>query len=265
MTITVAVINQKGGVGKTTTAVNLSACLGNLGHRTLLIDADPQSNTSISYGFLPKDLDTSFYSFLISGDKFENVVKKTIVENLDILPTTADLYAADLDLVQLDGHNYDILKSRLEEVKKIQEKKPNKYEFIIIDSPPHLGPLTLNLMKASDTIIVPLKADFLALQGLAILYKTFNKIKNKWNNKLTILGILLTMYSSTLNICKDVETNVKNSFQSLVFENKIPQNVTIAESPSYSVPVTIHGPKSVGALSYMNFTMEFLRKIHKVK
>jgi chromosome partitioning protein len=256
MTNTVAILNQKGGVGKTTTAVNMSACLGNLGYKTLLIDADPQSNSTISYGIDPKNLEHSFYNFLILEEPNKPIVLKTIIQNLDILPTDDNLYAADLDLVQLDNTNYEVLKKRLNGFTEA-------YDFVIIDSPPHLGPLTINIMKASDTLIVPLKADFLALQGLAILYKTFDRIKKSLNPDLRFLGILLTMYSATLNICRDVEKNVKDTFGKLVFENKIPQNVTIAESPSFSVPVTIHGPKSVGAESYKNFTLEFLKKIYE--
>jgi chromosome partitioning protein len=256
MTIIVAVINQKGGVGKTTTAVNLAACLGVLGHSTLLIDADPQANCSISYGVSPTELSKTFYTFLVGEEKLKDIVKPTIIENLSILPTNDNLYAADLELTYFEESKYDILRDKLNGVL-------DPYEFAIIDSPPHLGPLTLNIMKASNTIIIPLKADFLALHGLVTLYKTYQSIRLSLNPDLSILGILLTMFSSGLNICKDVETSVRETFKSLVFENKIPQNVTIAESPSFSVPVIVHGPKSVGALSYMNFTMEFLRKVYK--
>ncbi|MDR2457752.1 MAG: ParA family protein [Clostridiales Family XIII bacterium] len=256
MTNIVAILNQKGGVGKTTTAVNMSACLGNLGYKTLLIDADPQSNSSISYGIEAKAIEHTFYNFLILGEPNKPIVKKTMIPNLDIFPTDDNLYAADLDLIQLDNNGYGVLKKRL-------NGNVEAYDFVIIDSPPHLGPLTINIMKASDTLVVPLKADFLALQGLAILHKTYERIKRSINPDLRLLGILLTMYNGTLNICKDVEKDVKKHFGKYVFENKIPQNVTIAESPSFAVPVTVHGPKSLGAISYQNFTLEFLKKIYE--
>jgi len=256
MTIIVSVINQKGGVGKTTTAVNLAACLGNLGHSTLLVDADPQANCTISYGINSRELKKSFYTFLVGDDTLKDITYPTMIENLRIVPTNDDLYAADLDLMQFEDSSYDILKSKL-------QGNISEFEFVIFDSPPHLGPLTMNIMKATNTMIIPLKADFLALHGLSILYKTFTQIKKRMNPDLSILGILLTMFSSGANLCKEVENNVKEVFGNLVFENKIPQNITIAESPSFSVPVILHGPKSARALSYMNFTMEFLRKVYK--
>jgi chromosome partitioning protein len=256
MTNRVAILNQKGGVGKTATAVNLSACLGNLGYKTLLVDADPQSNSTISFGLDPRELNDTFYNFLVSGHPFKSVLKKTMVPNLDIFPTDDNLYAADMDLAQLDNLRYDIIKSRIND-------STDDYDFVIFDSPPHLGPLTINIMMASDTLLVPLKADFLALQGLAILMKTYERIKTNLNPNLRFLGILLTMFNAGMNICRDVEKEVKKVFDKLVFENKIPQNVTIAESPSFGVPVTLHGPKSMGAVSYQNFTLEFLKKIYE--
>jgi chromosome partitioning protein len=253
----VAVINQKGGVGKTTTAVNMAAYLASLGYRTLLVDADAQANSTISFGIDSNKLKATFYDFLVSDIPLSNILIKTQVPNLDIAPSNDNLYAGDLDLAQLDdGKHFDVLRQRM-------DGALNEYDFTIIDSPPHLGPLTLNIMRASDALIVPLKADFLALQGLAILHKTYLRIKRSIHAKLCFLGILITMYSQSQNICKEVETNVRKAFGDLVFENKIPQNVTIAESPSYSLPVMLHGPKSPGAMRYKEFTLEFLRKIYE--
>ncbi|MDR1313778.1 MAG: AAA family ATPase [Deltaproteobacteria bacterium] len=252
----VAIINQKGGVGKTTTAVNMSAYLASLGYKTLLIDADAQANSSISYGLDTNELDGTFYDFLISGTPLRSIVKNTMIQQLDIIPSNDNLYAADLDLAQLDdSKSFDILFRKLEDCGR-------EYDFTIIDSPPHLGPLTLNIMRAADALIVPLKADFLALQGLAILYKTFLRVKKSLHQKLCLLGILITMYTQSQNICRDVENDLKNTFGKLIFDNKIPQNVTVAESPSFRRPVMLHGPKSPGAQKYKDFTLEFLRKIY---
>jgi chromosome partitioning protein len=252
----VAIISQKGGVGKTTTAVNMAAYLADLGYKTLLIDADAQANSTISFGINSNNLEKTFYDFLVTEIPLELVVKPTMLQQLDIVPSNDNLYAADLDLSQLDdGNRYDVLFRKL-------EKCGREYDFTIIDSPPQLGPLSLNIMRAADALIVPLKADFLAMSGLAILYKTFLRIKNSIHHKLCLLGILITMYSSSQNISRDVESNVKKAFGDLVFENKIPLNVTIAESPSFYLPVMLHGPKSQGAIKYKEFTLEFLRKIY---
>jgi chromosome partitioning protein len=256
MTNTIAILNQKGGVGKTTTAVNMSACLGNLGYKTLLIDSDPQSNATISYGVDTANLEITFYHFLVDTDIKNPPILNTMIPNLDIIPTDADLYAADMDLVQMGKINHNILKNKL-------KGNIELYDFVIVDSPPNLGPLTLNIMKAADALIAPIKADFLALQGLSILKNTYERITKNINRSLRFLGILLTMYSSNMNICKDAEREVKKHFGKLLFENKIPQNVTIAESPSFQVPVTIYGPKSSGAISYQNFTLEFLKRIYE--
>jgi chromosome partitioning protein len=254
MTHTIAVINQKGGVGKTTTAVNLSACLASKGYKTLLIDADAQANASISFGAKIDNKEDSFYDFLIWGIPIKTVIKETKLKNLHILPANDNLYVADTDLIEMDNKDF-LLRERL-------KKLNSDYDYIIIDSPPHLGLLTVNIMTASTKLLVPLKADFLALQGLTILVRTYEKIKKK-HPDLKFFGLLLTMYSQNYKICREVEKEVIKHLGTLVFRTKIPQNVTIAESPAQGNPVVIYDTKSVGAMSYKLFADEFLNRINE--
>jgi chromosome partitioning protein len=250
----IAIINQKGGVGKTTTAINFSACLGYLGFTTLLVDADPQSNSTIGVGVDPETLQYTLYNFLRDECTLSDVVMKTKFSGLYLLPTNDDLYAADLELAKDEDKEYNTLASKL-------KGKIANYDFVIFDSPPHLGPLTFNLMKASDTLLVPLKADFLALQGIAILIKTLDMIKIDLNPQIDLKGVLLTMYNSNTNLCKDVEENVKKFLGDLIFETKITQNVTLAEAPSHGKPVIYYNFKSSGSENYRLFTSEFLQKM----
>jgi chromosome partitioning protein len=251
----VAIINQKGGVGKTTTAVNLSACLGYIGFKTLLVDADPQSNSTLGVGVNPEELKKTFYDFLIKDNcKLSEVVVKTNFSGLYLLPTNDDLYAADIELSELDKE-HGTLAGKL-------KGQIDHYDFVVFDSPPHLGPLTLNLMKAADTLLVPLKADFLSLKGVAILMKTLDMIHNNLNPGITLKGVLLTMFNSGVNLCKDVEENVKEVLGSdIVFETKISQNVTLAESPSFGKPVIYYKFNSQGSANYRAFAAEFLAKM----
>jgi chromosome partitioning protein len=259
--VKVAIVNQKGGVGKTTTAVNMSAYLACLGYKTLLVDADAQANSTISYGITIPDYNDSvptFYDFLVNDKPLEAVIQRTMIPHLDIVPANENLYAADMDLHDLDyekDRDHGLLKRKL-------ERDVQPYDFIIFDTPPHLGPLTLNVMRAVDGILVPLKADFLALQGLAILCKNYARIKKTYHNKLCFFGILITMFNAGQKICKDVEANVREHFGDRVYTNKIPQNVTVAESPSFEKPVMLHGPKSQGGIRYREFTLEFLKKVY---
>jgi chromosome partitioning protein len=252
---TVAIINQKGGVGKTTTAVTLAACLSQKGFKVLLIDADPQANATISLGFKSYNAQNTLYNFLLENRDFINTKEKTIYKNLDIIKSNDDLYSLDIDLYNIEKREF-ILKRKINNYKK-------DYDFIIIDSPPNLGLLTINIMTASDCIIIPVKADFLSLQGLAILTNTYIRMKNMLNPDLYILGVLITMFNQSTVLSKDVEINIKKSVGELVFDTKIPQNVKIAESPSFSKPVIYHDNKSIGALKYLEFTEEFLKRINK--
>jgi chromosome partitioning protein len=251
----VAIINQKGGVGKTTTAVTLAACIAEKGYKTLLIDADPQANATISLGFRSYNIENTLYNLLLDNIDFNSTIEKTEYEKLEIIKSNDLLYSIDLDLYETIDREY-VLKNKLSNNK-------DYYDYIIIDSPPNLGLLTINIMTASDCIIIPVKADFLSLQGLAILTNTYIRMKNKLNPDLCILGVLITMYNQSTILSRDVELNIKNSVGELAFETKIPQNIKIAESPSFSKPVIYHDGKSLGATKYKEFADEFLDRINK--
>ncbi|MDR2351633.1 MAG: ParA family protein [Deltaproteobacteria bacterium] len=250
----VSILNQKGGVGKTTTAINLSASLGHLGYKTLLVDADPQSNSTIALGIDPANLTNTFYSFLQGKSSMPDTVIKTEFAGLYIMPTYTDLYQADIELEQLDNINYAVILNKM-------KKHLTDYDFVVFDSPPHIGPLTINVMKASDTLLVPMKADFLALQGLAILGENLSKIQEKINPGITLKGIILTMYIGGTNLCKEVETNVREVMKDDVFQTIIPQNVALAEAPSHGKPVYYYAKKSNGSISYLSLTVEFLQRM----
>jgi chromosome partitioning protein len=250
------ILNQKGGVGKTTTAVNLAACLAERGYRTLLVDADPQCNASLSLGFKNLNDNLNLYGLLlndINNIDYSQTIKHTKYKNFDIITSCDDLYALDIDLAKVeDRHN--ILKERIEPI-------IDNYDFTIFDAPPNLGTLTVNLMNAANSLIVPLKADYLSLQGLAILLKIYKKMKYI-NKKLIIEGVLLTMYSTQTKLCKEVEDDLSKAFSDLVFNTKIPQNVKIAESPSFAQPIIYYDPKCLGSIKYNEFTNEFLARRH---
>jgi chromosome partitioning protein len=251
----IAIVNQKGGVGKTTTAINLSASLGFLGFKTLLIDADPQANSSIGLGLDPNNLERTFYDVLSDRCKLSEAIIKTDFSGLSILPSNDQLYAADIELTYKDSQ-YGTFAS------KLSNNSIDQFDFIVFDSPPNLGPLTLNIMKATNTVIIPVKPDFLTLQGIAILLKNFEKIKLNLNPDIVIRGVLLTMYNSSLNLCKEVEENIRGYFGDLIFSTKITQNVTLAEAPGYGKPVMYYNFKSSGSENYRLFAAEFLKRLH---
>jgi chromosome partitioning protein len=256
MSYSISILNQKGGVGKTTTAVNLSACLAERGYKTLLIDSDPQCNASLWFGFKQNTKDTLFNLLLNESEdlNYDKLVRPTNYENLDIIISSADLYALDINLANKSKREF-ILKNRLEILQ-------DKYDFILFDSPPNLGTLSVNLMTASNSIIVPLRADFLSLHGLATLLSAYKQMKAYLNPTLTVNGILLTMYSHTLNLCKEVEDDLIKNLGNIVFKTKIPQNIKIAESAGYNKPVIYYDPKCVGSVCYKQLTTELLNKIN---
>jgi chromosome partitioning protein len=254
MTNIIAIANQKGGVGKTTTAVNISAALAMFNYKTLLIDTDPQGNSSTNLGINTNNLDKNLFDLILDGGNINDFIINTNFSNLDIIPTNENMYALEAHLNSINTRNI-ILKERI-------GHQLSNYDFVILDSPPNLGVININVLTLANKILVPIKAsDFFALKGLVILIKSYENIKSKLNGNISFLGIILTMFNKGINICVDVEKDLKRAMGSLVFETKIPQNVRVSESPSYGKPITHYDPKSSGSLSYIDLTKEILKRL----
>jgi len=248
----IAVVNQKGGVGKTTTAVNLAACLSVLEHKTLLIDADPQANATIAVGVEEKDVEFCIYDTLMGNQFISNIVKETSTPNLDVIPSHIDLVGAEIEMIGIDRREY-----RLRDV--LQSVK-NEYEFIIIDCAPSLGLITVNALVAADSVIIPVQCEYFALEGLGKLLNTIRIVQNGMNPQLTIEGILLTMYDARTAHSNAVVADVKQYCKSIVFDTVISRNVRISEAHSNSLPIIMYDIKSKGTISYLNLAKEILLK-----
>lgn len=246
----IAILNQKGGSGKTTTAVNLSACLAAMNRMVLLVDMDPQSHSTVHLGIKPHELDVSVYDVLINSTPVDRATKKTSIENLWILPANINLSGAEIELVSIIGRE-NVLNESLNKIR-------TSYDYIIVDCPPSLGLLTINALTAVKEIIIPVQAEFFALEGMAKLMETIEIVKKRINSDLEIAGVLITFYDSRKNICKDVEKNIKDFFKDKVFKTKIRDNVKLAEAPSYGVPIIKYDPKCHGAIDYKNFAREVI-------
>lgn len=247
----VSISNQKGGVGKTTTAVNLSAVLAKKGKKVLLIDTDPQGNATSGLG-IDKNVNFSVYDVLINDIEIENTIQQTIVKNLDVCPSNINLAGAEVELVSMMSREHR-LKEKLDCLK-------DKYDFVIIDCPPSLGLVTLNAFTASDSVLIPVQCEYYALEGLGQLVNTINLVKKHLNKNLTIEGALLTMYDVRTNLSNQVVSEVSKYFENKVYKNVIPRNVKLSEAPSFGMPISIYDPKSKGAKSYEKFAKEFLDK-----
>lgn len=248
----VAIANQKGGVGKTTTSVNLAACLGVLEKRVLLIDADPQANSTSGLGFDPDSVEFGTYQVLEHVSKAKEVILKTNTPNLDLMPSQIDLVAAEIELIDKDQRE-KMLKVALQEIKE-------DYDYILIDCAPSLGLITLNALTAADSVIVPIQCEYFALEGLGKLLNTIKSVQNLHNPDLDIEGLLLTMFDSRLRLSNQVVEEVKTHFQKMVFNTVIQRNVRLGEAPSYGESIITYDASSNGAANYLNLAREFLEK-----
>jgi len=247
----VSIANQKGGVGKTTTSVNLSTIIAKKGKKVLLIDADPQGNATSGLG-VEKDTEFSTYDVLVNDTPIESTLKKTSVKNLIICPSNISLAGAEVELVSMMSREQR-LKEKLESVKDV-------FDYVFIDCPPSLGLVTLNSFTASDSVLIPVQCEYFALEGLGQLLNTINLVKKHLNKNIEIEGALLTMYDIRTNLSNQVVKEVKKYFGDRVYKTVIPRNVRLSEAPSYGMPITVYDPKSKGAKSYIKFAKEFLKE-----
>jgi chromosome partitioning protein len=252
----VSIFNQKGGVGKTTTNINLAAYIALRGHKVLVIDIDPQGNTSSGFGIDKENLTNTTYELLLTDVAIKDVIISVEqIENLDIVPSNMDLAGADLELGGMENRE-SILKRKIEEIRDL-------YDYLIIDCPPSLGLLTINALTASDTVFIPMQCEYYALEGISQLIKTIQKVKKGLNKNLEIEGVVLTMFDSRRNLQLQVAEELKSYFGELVYENSIPRNIRLAEAPSFGLPIALYDPKAKGAEAYSDLADEFLRKQNK--
>jgi len=247
----IAIANQKGGVGKTTTTINLGGCLGVLEYKTLIVDADPQANSTSGTGFDPKNVRNIYYC-LVNGIHPKDVILSTSNPNLDILPSHLDLVGAELEMINLPNREY-LLKSTLEKVK-------DDYDFILIDCSPSLGLITVNSLVAADSVMIPVQCEYFALEGLSKLLNTIKIVQGRLNPTLEIEGMVLTMYDTRLRLANQVVDEVKTHFQELVFDTVIHRNTTLSEASSHGTTVIMHDASSKGSINYLNFARELLQK-----
>ena len=248
----ISITNQKGGVGKTTTAINLSACVAQTGKRVLLIDLDPQGNSTSGLGVTKKKDAPCTYDVLIDDVPAEESIRRTMIETLDVMPSRIELAGAEVELVTM--------MAREQRLKQVLEPIADRYDFIFIDCPPSLGLLTLNALTASDSLLVPIQCEYYALEGLSQLMNTVKLVRRNLNGKLDIEGVVLTMFSSRLNLCVQVVEEVKKYFREKVYNTIIPRSVRMSEAPSHGLPISLYDARNIGAKAYANLAEEFLKR-----
>ena len=251
----IALANQKGGVGKTTTTINLAASLATLEKSVLVIDADPQANASSGLGVDLKEVDCSIYECLINQQDIREAIYTTDIEGLDIVPSHIDLVGAEIEMIQLDN--------REKVLRKLLAPMKDLYDYVLIDCSPSLGLITINALTAADSVVIPVQCEYFALEGISKLLNTIKIIKSKLNPALDIEGFLLTMYDSRLRSANQVYDEVKNHFQELVFHTVIQRNVTLSEAPSHGIPVILYDADSIGAKNYLAVAQESVKRNSK--